>query len=249
MRFVNFICAIIALISLNSCVLQTSSTWASTAISRPGSTDLQEATFYRIGENYYVGFRARYTCQPDSMKIVFLPAHGKPAATLYAMDEMKGEEETFYILLSAEQVHTILGKTIQEPSEDAPRFITGKDWDDSAAQACPITRDSRPKSIRTVDDSGLSAHEAYCTLKQDYIEASLPVRIGWDMAYKFPLSLAQLVCVDVPGTIVLNTAGAVFGVVYIVCGKPIDYLRGLNHDEHEKRTFAPEPPNENIRVD
>ena len=249
MRFVDFIYAIIALISLNSCVLQTSSTWASTAISRPDSTDWQETTFYRIGDNYYVRFRACYTCQPDSMKIVFLPAHGKPAATLYALDEMKGEEETFYILLSAEQVHTILGKTIQDPSEDVPRFITGKDWDDSAAQACPITRDSLPKSIRTVDDSGLSAHEAYCTLKQDYIEASLPVRIGWDMAYKFPLSLAQLVCVDVPGTIVLNTAGAVLGVVYIVCGKPIDYLRGLNHDEHEKRTFAPEPPNENIRGD
>lgn len=249
MRFVNFIYAIIALISLNSCVLQTSSTWASTAISRPDSTDLQEATFYRIGDNYYVRFRASYTCLPDSMKIVFLPAHGQPVATLYAMDEEKGEEETFYILLSAEQVHTILGKTIQEPSEDAPRFITGKDWDDSAAQACPITRDSRPKSIRTVDDSGLSAHEAYCTLKQDYIEASLPVRIGWDMAYKFPLSLAQLVCVDVPGTIVLNTAGAVLGVVYIVCGKPIDYLRGLNHDEHEKRAFAPEPSKENTRGD
>lgn len=249
MRFMNFIYALIALISLNSCVLQTSSTWASTAVSRPGSTDLHEATFYRIGDNYYVRFRARYTCQPDSMKIVFLPAHGKPAATLYAMNEMKGEEETFYILLSTEQVHTILGKTIQEPSEDAPRFITGKDWDDSAAQACPITRDSRPKSIRTVGDSGLSAHEAYCTLKQDYIEASLPVRIGWDMVYKFPLSLAQLACVDVPGTIVLNTAGAVLGVVYIGCGKPIDYLRGLNHDEHEKRTFAPEPSNENIRGD
>lgn len=249
MRFVNFIYAIITLISLNSCVLQTSSTWASTAISRPGSTDLHEATFYRIGENYYVGFRARYTCQPDSMKIVFLPAHGKPAATLYAMDEMKGEEETFYILLSAEQVHTILGKTIQEPSEDTPRFITSKDWDNTAAQVCPITLNSRPKSIRTVGDSGLSAHEAYCTLKQDYIEASLPIRIGWDIVYKFPLSLAQLVCVDVPGTIVLNTAGAVFGAVYIVCGKPIEYLRSFNHDEHEKRTFAPEPPNGNIRGD
>ena len=249
MRFMNFIYALIALISLNSCVLQTSSTWASTAVSRPDSTDWQEATFYRIGDNYYVRFRASYTCQPDSMKIVFLPAHGQPVATLYAMDEQKGEEETFYILLSAEQVQTILGKTIQEPSEDAPRVITEKDWDDSAAQACPITRDSRPKSIRTVGDSGLSAHEAYCTLKQDYIEASLPVRIGWDMVYKFPLSLAQLVCVDVPGTIVLNTAGAVLGVVYIVCGKPIDYLLGLNHDEHEKRTFAPEPSKENTRGD
>lgn len=229
------------MLALNSCVLQTSPALASSALSGPSPEVLEEVSFHRAGDLYYVGFRTRYQCKPEPVRVALPLAHGTPGITICEIDETVGEEEEFYVLLTVEQAKACLGVAMPEPPAGVPSLIRGKDWDATLAHRYPVRTEGRVHQLRIGVDARLASDEARCAFDAGNMEVYLPLRVGWDAAYKFPMSLGLFLCVDVPGTMVLSVAGVIGGVVYSLGEKPIAFFTNAIADEARDASVAPPP--------
>ena len=211
-RLLNLFLVLICTLALTSCLLQTAPALASSALSGPASEGLSQVAFYQVGDLYYAGFRTRYICKPEPVKVAVLLAHGTPDMKLWEIEETAGEEEDFYILLTAEQAHNLLGASAQEPPAGTPRLIRGKDWKPAAAQPVPARREYHFNQMQVTADAELSSDEACCMFDKRNMAVNLPLRVGWDAAYKFPFAVVLFVSVDIPGTVLLNVVGVVAGM-------------------------------------
>ena len=202
-----FACMLLIALGMSSCIqVQTAPVMISGSGSAPRSDDKRDCTFYRIGQHYYVGFRATYVCKIEPICISFGVLHGKEKHALYSTIEREGKEESLYILLSAEMARKCLGIRIDEPSADVPRLIRAADWDASAAQVCASRKAAKYTKISVRSRSSFDEASAYCAVNDGRLVAYLPLRMGWSAVYKMPLAAVLWLGVDIPCSLALNTA-------------------------------------------
>lgn len=205
-RRLYFACVLLIASGVSSCIqVQTAPVMISGSGAAPRSDDKCDCTFYRVGQYYYVGFRATYVCQIEPICISFGVLHGKVKHELYSTIEREGKEETLYILLSAEMARRCLGIRIDEPSAEVPRLIRAEDWDTSAAQVCNSKKAAKYTKISVRSGSSFDKDSAYCAVNEGELVVYLPLRWRWDAVYKMPLAAVLWLGVDVPCSLVLNT--------------------------------------------
>ena len=206
-RRLYFACMLLIALGVSSCIqVQTAPVMISASGAAPRSDDKCDCTFYRVGEHYYVGIRATYVCQIEPICISFGVLHGKDKHALYSTIEREGKEEALYILLSAEMARRCLGIRIDEPSAEVPRLIRAEDWDTSAAQVCNNKKAAKYTKISVRSRSSFDKDSAYCAVNEGELVVYLPLRWRWDAVYKMPLAAVLWLGVDVPCSLVLNTA-------------------------------------------
>ena len=206
-RKCGFISVLMLALGVSSCIqVQTAPVMISASGAAPRSDDKCDCTFYRVGAHYYVGIRATYVCQIEPICISFGVLHGKDKHALYSTIEREDKEEALYILLSAEMARRCLGIRIDEPSAEVPRLIRAEDWDASAAQVCNNKKAAKYTKISVRSRSSFDKDSAYCAVNKGELVAYLPLRWRWDAVYKMPLAAVLWLGVDVPCSLVLNTA-------------------------------------------
>ena len=194
---------------LSSCVVCTSLAMAESCVYRARETDETQPVFYRMGEQYYVRIAVRYVSEGRVKVAAVVPVKEYTAPIRY---EDKWEAEPMYVMLDATAAKHYLGKTVQKPIADTPRYLTEDEWAEMESTPYTPMRSLSVKKIRFNHAFKADARAGYEEWNNT-LQVYLPHSFGWDVVYRVPLTVILALGIDLPGTIVGNTGLLIGGAV------------------------------------
>ncbi len=213
-----FLLSVVTAALLSSCVVCTSLSMAESCVYRARETDETQPAFYRMGEQYYVRIGVRYVSSGRVKVAAVVPVKEYTVPIRY---EDKWDAEPLYVMLDATAAKHYLGKTVQKPAADTPRYLTENEWGEYESSPCAPVRSLSVKKIRFNHAFKADARVGY----EDWsntMQVYLPHSFGWDVVYRGPLTAVLALGIDLPCTIVANAGLLIGGAVCVLFQQAVE---------------------------
>lgn len=204
---------------LSSCICATHELVSDTYSFYPDVEKEDAYSFYRVGEQYYLGCVVTYKCDKEALEFASAGINQQSLYSLPVGVHREPVRKRFYFLLTPDVAQRVLGVTPPAVPEDARYCIPEDDWDAAAAQkvAAPLKKARFNVSTR----SGNIPCRYYTDPAQ--FGMTVPKHRPWDYWVKWPFGAALFVGIDVPCTLVANTlwiAGELVSAPFVLLFQP-----------------------------